>query len=66
LLTSKTGALPDVEFGLTEWAVAGFNISTALKRGIYAVHESLVIKELVSRLTSILSNWKNPCLDGWI
>lgn len=45
-LTSKTSSLLEGEFMLSEWAGAGLNVSTAVKRGIYTVHESLVIKVL--------------------
>jgi mRNA interferase MazF len=43
-LTSKTGSLMEGEFVLSEWAEAGLNVATAIKRGIYTVHESLVLK----------------------
>lgn len=36
---------------LSEWAAAGLNVETAVKRGVYTVHESLVIK-----MSSYLSN----------
>ncbi|MFM8295709.1 MAG: MazF family transcriptional regulator, partial [Microcystaceae cyanobacterium] len=32
------------EFILNDWAFAGLNVVTAVKRGIYTVHEDLVIK----------------------
>ena len=43
-LTSKTSSLLEGEFVLSEWAAAGLNVATAVKRGVYTVHESLVIK----------------------
>lgn len=43
-LTSKTGSLLDGEFVLDDWAAAGLNVVTAVKRGIYTVNGSLVIK----------------------
>jgi mRNA interferase MazF len=45
-LTSKTSLLLPGEFELCEWAAAGLNVSTAVKKGIYTVHESLVIKAI--------------------
>ncbi len=45
-LTSKTSSLLPGEFVLSEWAVAGLNVVTAVKRGVYTVHESLVIKAI--------------------
>ncbi len=45
-LTSKTSSLLLGEFALSGWAAAGLNVATAVKRGIYTVHESLVIKKI--------------------
>jgi mRNA interferase MazF len=45
-LTSKTGRLLKAEFVLSEWAKAGLNVSTAVKRGFYTVHESLIMKRI--------------------
>ncbi len=51
-------------FVLSEWAVAGLNIVTAVKRGVYTVHESLVIKVIgqlvdadATRLEQSLRSW---------
>ncbi len=46
-LTSKTSSLLEGEFVLSEWATAGLNVATAVKRGVYTVHERLVIKVIV-------------------
>ena len=43
-LTSKTGTLLEGEFVLSEWAAAGLNVATAVKRGLYTVHKNLVVK----------------------
>ena len=43
-LTSKIGSLLPGECVLSEWTAAGLNVSTAVKRGVYTVHESLVRK----------------------
>jgi mRNA interferase MazF len=43
-LTSKTASLLEGEFVLSEWKSAGLNIETAVKRGLYTVHQSLVAK----------------------
>ena len=43
-LTSKTQSLFLGEFILNDWAFAGLNVVTAVKRGIYTIDESLVIK----------------------
>jgi mRNA interferase MazF len=45
-LTSKTDNLRVGEFILTNWQNAGLNVETAVKRGVYSIHESLVIKQI--------------------
>ncbi|TVQ14471.1 MAG: MazF family transcriptional regulator [Leptolyngbya sp. DLM2.Bin27] len=45
-LTSKTSSLLLGEFALSEWAAAGLNVATAVKRGLYTVHVNLVIKAI--------------------
>jgi mRNA interferase MazF len=48
-LTSKTSALLSGEFPLSDWAAAGLNVPTALKRGLYTVHATLVLKTIGKR-----------------
>ncbi len=43
-LTRRTAPLFAGEFALLEWAAAGLNVPTAVKRGLYAVRQSLVVK----------------------
>jgi mRNA interferase MazF len=43
-LTSRTASLLAGEFILADWAAAGFRVSTAVKRGLYTVHETLIFK----------------------
>ena len=45
-LTSKTPSLLEGEFILSEWATAGLKLETAVKRGLYTVHQSLVTKKI--------------------
>jgi mRNA interferase MazF len=63
-LTSKTSSLLDGEFILSEWAVAGLKLETAVKRGLYTVHQSLVTKIIgkladpdAERLTRSIQIW---------
>jgi mRNA interferase MazF len=63
-LTSKTSSLLPGEFALSEWAASGLNVATAVKRGVYTVHEGLVIKVIgqlakddASRLDQSLRDW---------
>lgn len=45
-LTSKTTSLLPGEFVLADWNGAGLNVTTAVKRGIYTVNKSLIIKKV--------------------
>lgn len=50
-LTSKTTSLLAGEFLLTDWKAEGLNVATAVKRGLYTVHQTLIVKT-VGRLSS--------------
>lgn len=50
-LTSRTTVLLAGEFVLAEWKRAGLNVETAAKRGIFAVHQKLVLKSIGRLLT---------------
>lgn len=63
-LTSKTTGLLAGEFVLSHWEAAALNVPTAVKRGLYTVHQSLVIatigklKELdIKQLENSLRDW---------
>jgi mRNA interferase MazF len=45
-LTSRLDGLLPGEFALTDWRAAGMNVPTAVKRGLYTIHPSLVLKRL--------------------
>jgi mRNA interferase MazF len=45
-LTSKTGHLEIGEFVLADWRGAGLHLPTAVKRGIYTVHFTLIQKSV--------------------
>ncbi len=64
-LTSKVGSLLDGEFVLVEWAEAGLNAITAIKRGLYTVQRNLVIKEL-GRLGAEDAERLEQSLRGWL
>ena len=49
-LTSKTVPLLAGEFLLADWKAGGLNVATAVKRGLYTVHQSLIVKT-VGRLS---------------
>ena len=64
-LTSKTGSLREGEFALSEWAIAGLNVATAVKRGVYTVQESLVLK-VIGQLASVDAVRLEQSLRDWL
>jgi PemK-like, MazF-like toxin of type II toxin-antitoxin system len=57
-LTSKTDTLLAGEFVLDDWKGAGLNIASAVKRGIYTVHQSLIRKRvgaITCRMPNVLT-----------
>ena len=45
-LTSKVSPLLAGEFVLADWRAAGLNVPSAAKRGLYTVHQSLIMKSI--------------------
>lgn len=64
-LTSKTVSLLDGEFLLGDWSAAGLNVATAVKRGVYTVHERLVI-QAIGRLSALDADHLEHSLRGWL
>ncbi|MEH1946586.1 MAG: type II toxin-antitoxin system PemK/MazF family toxin [Nostoc sp.] len=64
-LTSKTGALLEGEFVLSEWSAAGLNVATAVKRGLYTVHKSLVVK-VIGKLADVDAELLEQSLRCWL
>jgi len=64
-LTSKTGSLLAGEFILSEWSAAGLNVVTAVKRGLYTVQETLVIK-VIGQLSDVDAVQLEDSLRGWL
>ena len=64
-LTSKTGFLLDGEFVLDDWMAAGLNVVTAVKRGIYTINGSLVIKT-VGKLADVDIETLEQSLRTWL
>jgi len=64
-LTSKTSFLLPGEFVLSEWAASGLNVVTAVKRGVYTIHESLVIK-VIGHLAKDDASRLEQSLRGWL
>jgi len=53
------------EFALSEWAAAGLNVATAIKRGVYTIHESLVIK-VIGQLSKVDADQLEQSLRDWL
>ncbi|MGB3492142.1 MAG: hypothetical protein WBA57_05410 [Elainellaceae cyanobacterium] len=64
-LTSKAASLLAGEFVLSEWKSAGLNVATAVKRGVYTVHERLVIK-VIGQLAEVDADQLERSLRGWL
>lgn len=63
-LTSRASGLAAGEFTLADWGGAGLNVPSVLKRGIYTIHTSLVLKSVgrlsasdIANLESSLRTW---------
>jgi mRNA interferase MazF len=64
-LTSRTTSLVPGEFVLADWAAAGLNVPTAVKRGIYTIHPSLIVK-WVGQLSTRDAQRLAHSLRGWL
>ena len=64
-LTSRTSSLRAGEFVLTDWKAAGLNVPSAVKRGLYTVHGSLVLKS-VGRLSVQDAERLEQALHQWL
>ncbi len=64
-LTSKTKSLLTGEFILQDWKQAGLNVETAAKRGIYTIHQDLIVRR-VGRLTDHDLTSLDQALRQWL
>ena len=64
-LTSKLSTLMTGEFVLLNWRDAGLNVPSSVKRGVYTVQDSLIIK-LVGSLSDEDANSLEMALRGWL
>ena len=64
-LTSRLERLLLGEFQLIDWQAAGLNVPTAAKRGIYTVHNSLIVRA-VGTLTVDDRQTLNSSLRQWL
>jgi mRNA interferase MazF len=64
-LTSRVADLQPGEFVLSDWRVAGLNVASAVKRGIYTIHASLVL-QAVGQLSSSDARQVDESLRRWL
>ena len=64
-LTSKTTGLLVGEFVLTAWKMAGLNVETVVKRGIYTIKETLV-RKCVGKLAGHDAEQLDNSLRNWL
>ncbi len=64
-LTSKTDALLAGEFVMNDWKGAGLNVKSAVKRGLFTVHQNLIIKT-VGHLSTQDAGDLDRSLRAWL
>ena len=64
-LTSRVTGLFAGEFVLADWSAAGLNAPTAVKRGLYTVHQDLIVKTL-GRLSHHDTQQVEQSLRDWL
>lgn len=64
-LTSRADRLVEGEFSLAEWKNAGLNMASVVKRGLFTVHESFILKR-VGTLATMDTSQINESLRAWL
>lgn len=64
-LTSRLSPLFAGEFVLSDWKSAGLNVASATKRGIYTLHQSLILKT-VGKLSGADAACVERSLREWL
>jgi mRNA interferase MazF len=64
-VTSKTSPLLAGEFALAFWKAAGLNVPSATKRGIYTIHQSLIMKS-IGKLSDADASSLEISLRDWL
>lgn len=64
-LTSKISPLLPGEFVLGDWGRAGLNVASAAKRGLYTVHQSLIVRS-VGKLSDADAKSLEGSLRDWL
>ena len=64
-LTSRADRMVEGEFSLADWRSAGLNMASVVKRGLFTVHESFILKR-VGALGASDTNRVNESLRSWL
>jgi mRNA interferase MazF len=64
-LTSRVSTLLAGEFVLADWKAAGLNVSSAAKRGLFTILQSLVVKSIGS-LSATDAGRLDTSLRAWL
>jgi mRNA interferase MazF len=64
-LTSRADRLVEGEFSLAEWTNAGLNMASVVKRGLFTVDESFILKR-VGTLGAMDASQINESLRAWL
>lgn len=64
-LTIKIDRLQPGEFKMQAWKAAGLNVPTAVKRGLFTIHESLILKT-VGSITPTDTEALEQSLRAWL
>ena len=64
-LTSRLAGLLPGEFVVTEWHAAGLNVPSAIKRDLYTIETSIVLK-LIGQLAEVDATRLEASLRAWL
>ncbi len=64
-LTSKITQLLPGEFALVDRKGAGLNVESAVKRGVYTVHQNIIVRKIGELLTADVANLE-ASLRSWL
>lgn len=64
-LTNKLSPLLAGEFALADWELAGLNVASAAKRGLYTMNQNLIVKS-VGKLSASYAHNLGKSLRDWL
>ena len=64
-LTSKTQNLLVGEFVMKDWQASGLNVVSAVKRGLFTIHDGLIMK-VIGRISSEDASELERSLRSWL